>query len=561
MTVIPKQLTFSLDVNPLPAIWFYFISWLLSSGFDVGGKSKQQLQKSLSLDETKTKMASCIIKSVLSKKMQAEHNNSKTFYQQMRPTVLPSILQPADQQRVTDRGGEDSGGGAFKAPVHVVRDMRSLVKNTYSLPSTALRVIQQHNKPTSFKVIGQEESPPPTYQQAVGVKDHDKTKRSSQASFSSKSTTGQINSVTASLSQSQHSNEGNRSSLPIMMRRQGSESIINRSTLEDVIQPVVLDLPANSPVSNAPSEPGKSERGLGLGGGGATIPPDSVVIQPSPCQPSKCRNPEGTQPLLSAQEKSSILGVSSQFAPSSSQHTLHSSTHIAIPGSAPSLPRHMWKVSYVHGLPSYIQTQVQSIPPAPIVNWQLTGNVFEQQDCCTPNQTMTTEDQRQNGNAATKKQPVQQKQQQHQSLYGSQGSLPAKDGHDLLVDLMGSAAAPGSLYDSTSCKLVDLKNLQCFYVERPPPSQWKILLDPETGQLVQVFLPASGSTANSMCPVAITNPTHFTPSAIKPATVMSLMQLQPAVTVSSSYVPPFFALPLHTPTSHIQQTNFTHTAL
>lgn len=502
--------------------------------------------------------------------MQAEQNNSKTSYQQMRPTVLPSILQPVDQQRVTDRGGEDAGGGAFKAPVHVVRDMRSLVKNTYSLPSTTLRVTQQHNKPTSFKVIGQEESPPPTYQQAVGVKDNDRTKRNSQASFSSKSTAGHINSVTTSLSQSHHSNHRNRSSFPFMMRRRGSEPIKNRSTVEDVIQPVAVDLPANSPVSNDSSELGQSERA-----GGATTPPDSVVIQPSPCQPSKCRNPEGTQPLLSAQEKSSILGVSSQFAPSSCLQILHSCfyTYIAIPGSAPTLPHHMWKVSYLHGPPRYTQTQVQSIPSAPIVHIlgrseenqnKLTGNVPERQDHYTPNQTMTT-DQRNNGNAATKKQLEQQKRQQqlqqhqHQCLYGSQGFLPAKDGHGLLVDLMGSAAAPGALYDSTSCNLVELKNLQCFYVERPPPSEWKVLLDPDTGQHVQVFLPASSSTANSMCPVTTTNPTHFTPSAIKPAPVM--MQLQPAVTMSSSYAPPFFALPLHTQTSHVRHTNFTHTAL
>lgn len=541
----------------------------MCSGFHVPGQSKQQLQKSLSLDETKTKLASCIIKSVLSKKMQAEQNNSKTSYQQRRPTVLPS--KPVDQQRMMDRGGEDGEEGAFKAPVHVVRDMRSLVKSTNTLPSTTLRVTQQHNKPTSFKVIGQEESPPPTYQQAVGVKDPDRTKRSSQASFSSKSTSEYINSVTASLSQSQHCNKGNRSSLPIMMHRRGSESIINRSMMEDVIQPVALDLPDNSPVSNDPLERGKRA-------GGATTPPHSVVIQPSPCQPSKSRNPEGNQSLLSAQKKSSILGVSSQFTPSSSQQILHSCsyTHIAIPGSTPTLPHHMWKVSYVHGLPSYIQTQVQSIPPAPVLHIlgrseengsTLTGNVFERQDHYTPNQTMTTEDQRNNGHAATKKQHEQeQKQQQqlqqhqHQFLYGSQGFLPAKDGHDLMVEFMGSAAAPGALYDSTSCNLVDLKNLQ-YLEERAPHSHWKILLDPETGQHVQVFLPASSSTANSMYPVTIATPTHFSPSAIKPAPVMSMVQLQPTVTMSPPYIPPFFAIPLHTPTSHIQHTSFTHTAL
>ncbi|XP_030603004.1 uncharacterized protein LOC115792560 [Archocentrus centrarchus] len=45
-----------------------------AQGFLVGGTSRR-LQKSFSLDETKTKMASCLIKNVLSKKMQVEQNN------------------------------------------------------------------------------------------------------------------------------------------------------------------------------------------------------------------------------------------------------------------------------------------------------------------------------------------------------------------------------------------------------------------------------------------------------------------------------------------------------
>lgn len=524
-------------------------------------------------------MASCIIKSVLSKKMQAEQNSSKTCHQQKRPAVLPSILQSVDQQRVREGGGGEGGGGVFKAPVHVVRDMRSLVKNTYSLSfSTAPTTTQQNNKPTSFKVIGQEESPPPTYQQAVGVKGHDGTKRSSQASVYSSSIAGHINKVTASLSQSQHSNQSNRSSRPITQQRRGSEPIINRSKEDDVIQPVVLlDPPTNSPVSSDLSELSKSERAGGVSHQEGTPPPNSVVIQPPPCCPSKSIHPEGTQPLLSAQEQSSILGVSSQFAPSSSQQILHSCfyTPTALPASPSTLPPHMGKASYVHGPLSYIQTQLQPIPPAPILHLlrrskenqsRWTGNVSDQQDHCAPHQTRTTEDQKNNGNAATpatqeqheQQTHQQQLQQQQQFLYSVQGFLPAKVGNDLLVDITSSAAAHGSLLrDPAPCHILDPKNVQCFYVDMPPQSQRKMLLDPETGQYVQVFIPASSSTPNnSMFPVSFANPTHFAPSVIKPAPVLSVMQFQPTVAVSSLYAPPFLPFPLHTPAI-----NFTHTAL
>lgn len=152
------MIRFPSDIKTLP-----FVSCLLFLGFHVEGNSRQRLQKSVSLDETKTKMASCIIKSVLSKKMQVEQNNSNTSYLQKKRVVLPSLPQPADKQMLRNGGGGKTGGGVFKAPVHLVRDMRSLVKNTYSLSfSTAPTTTpENNNKQTSLKVIDQEDSPPP----------------------------------------------------------------------------------------------------------------------------------------------------------------------------------------------------------------------------------------------------------------------------------------------------------------------------------------------------------------------------------------------------------------
>lgn len=438
------------------------------SGFPVGGNSKQRLQKSFSLDETKTKMASCIIKSVLSKKMQAEQDNTRTSHVQKKPAVLPIPLRPVDQQRV-----REGGGAVFKAPVHVVRDMRSLVKNTYSLSfSTAPTTAPQDNKPTSFKVIGQEESPPPTYQQAVGVRGHDET-RSSQASVYSSSTAGHIKRVAASLSQSQHSNQSNRTSHPITQQRRGSEPTVNRSKEDDVIWPVVLlDPPTNSPVSGDLSELSQSERAGSVSHQEGTSPPPSAFIQPPLCSPSKSRHPDGTQPLLSAQEQSSILG--------SSQQILHSCFYIPTAQHAfpPTLPPHMGKVSYVHGPLSYIQTQLQPtlylLRRSEENQCRLTGDASDQQDHCPPHQTRTTEDQK-NGNTATsatqeqhEQQTHQQPPQQRQFLYSVQGFLPAKVSSDLLVDITSSAAAPGALLsDPPPLTYQTLKMCSAFMWTRP----------------------------------------------------------------------------------------------
>lgn len=453
-------------------------------------------------------MASCIIKSVLSKKMQEEQKSSRTSHPQKKPAVLP-VPQP----RV-----REGGGAVLKAPVHVVRDMRSLVKNTFSLSfSTA---------PQTNKVSGQEESPPPTYQQAVGVRGHDETRSS---------TTGNINRVTASLSQSQPSNQSDRTAHPITHQRRGSEPIINRSKEDgDVIWPaVVLDPPTtNSPVSGDLSELSKSERAVSHQEG--MSPPPSAFVQPPRCPPSKPGHPEGTQPLLSAQDQGSLLGVSCFYTPT------------ALPAFPPTLPPHVGKVSYVHGPLSYIQTPLQPtvylLRRSEESQCRSTGDASDQQDQCPPHQTRTAEHQK-NGNTATSATQEQHEQQTQQQQFV--GFLPAK----VSSDITSSAAAPGALLgDSTP---------QYLYVDPPPQSQRKMLLDPETGQFVQVLLPASCSTNNNTFPVSFPNPAPFAQSVINPApTVLSVMQFQPTVAVSSLYAPPFLPFPLHTPAI-----NFTHTAL
>ncbi|XP_044077417.1 ena/VASP-like protein isoform X2 [Siniperca chuatsi] len=511
-----------------------------SQGFHVEGNLRQRLQKSFSLDETKTKMASCIIKNVLSKKMQVEQNNSKTSYLQKKPVVLPGLPQPAEQQRMREGEG-------------------------------ALTTTRNNNKPTSFKVIGQEDSPPPTYQQAVGVKSHNETKRSCQASVYSSSTGGHVAKVAASLSQSQDSKQSNISSCPITQQRRGSEPIISRSKMDDVTWPdVLLDPPPNSPVCSDPSELSQSERARGVGQqAGTSLPPLSTSIS---------RHPQETQPLLSAQEQSAILGVSFQFVPNSSQPLLHSCfyTPTLLSTYPTTLYPHLGKASYVHSHLSYIQTQPQPPPPAPNLHLlrrseenqsRSTGNTSDQLDhfikTCPPHQTRSTIDQGSDGDIvtpATKEQHEQQKLQQQQFLCSFQGSLPAQVDNGFVVDVTGSAAA--RLSGPAPCHvMLDPKIGRCFYVDTPPQPQRKMLLDPETGQYIQVFLPAASSSSNTgVFPVCCANPASIlinpAPSATNPApAVLSAMQFQPTVAMSSLYTSPCLPFTVHTPS-----VNFTHTA-
>lgn len=458
--------------------------------------------------------------------------------------MVPSLQQPTDQQKVRDGGGGETGGGVPKAPVHVVRDIRSLIKNTYGFSFSA----PHNNKLSSSKVIGRQGSPPPTYQQAVGVKGHDETK----------SSIGHVKRVTASLSQSQCNNQSNNH--PITQQRRGSEPIINRSKKDDVIWPAAKHLPPKSAVRD-PLELSKSERVASVSHQEGTSLPSSEVIQPL-CPPSKSRPPEEIKPLVSSQEQSSLLGVSSHFAPSSSQQIFPSCfyTTNALTAFPPTLSSHMGKVSYVHGPLSYIQTHLQPTPPGPTLHFlrrpeenqsMFPGNTSDQQDHSQPHQTKTSEDQKSNGNIATQEHHEQQQLQQQQLQTSAQGLLPAKVGSDQ------SSATSGALpSDPAPWHMLDPKNVQCFYVDMPPQSQRKMLLDPETGQYVQVFLPAPNSTPNNTFPVSFANAAPLTAAAMKPTpAVLSVMQFQPAI-VSSLYAPPFLPFSLHTPAI-----NFSHTTL
>ncbi|XP_067465209.1 nuclear factor of activated T-cells 5 [Thunnus thynnus] len=550
-------------------------------GFHMGGNSapRQRLQKSFSLDETKTKMASCIIKSVLSKKMQVEqstsnsenHNNStncntktshvqNTVQKNHKAPVLPS-LQPAEQEGERDGGGGGKAAGVFKAPVHVVRDMRSLVKNTYSLSfrnnsSAPTTQPETNDKPATFKVIGQENSPPPSYQQAVGVKGHHQTKIASVYSSTSR---GFVAKVAASLSQSQDRKESDRFNRPITQHRRGSEPIISRNKVDDdTWSAVLLDPPTKPPASSRLSEPSQSERAAGVSH--SKPPPPSST--PSLVQ--------GTQLPLSAQGQSSIMGVSSQ-----SQPILHSCFH-ALPAFPATLHPHLGRVSYVQNPLNFSQLQLQSVPPqGPTLhllqrsqsedNSRPTGNTSYQLEgykglikCCPP-PSSTAGNQESNCNPVTVSATQEQQQQQHlqqqqqqqqQFLCNVQGFLPAQVGSDFLVDITGSAAAPGALFSGPAPSyhmMLDPKSGRCFYVDTPPQPQRKMLLDPETGQYIEVFLPAASSAPNAgVIAVCGANPAP---------TVLPVMQFQPPLAMSSLYAPPCLPFTLRTPS-----VNYTHTA-
>lgn len=528
-----------------------------SQGFHVGGNSRQRLQKSFSLDETKTKMASCIIKSVLSKKMQVEQNSSDTCSLQKKLALLPNPLQAAEQQEM--KGGAKTGGGVFKAPVHVVRDMRNLVKNTYSLSfSTAPTKTPANNKPTSFKVIGQDESPPPTYQQAVGVKGQEGTRRDCQASVHSRSSRGH-----AQDAESQDRKQINRFTRPITQQRRGSEPIINRREMDDVTWPVLLAPPNNFSARSDRSQLSQSETSGGVSHQAGIA---SVSIH-SP--PSTSKQPKVNQTLLSPQEQASILGVAPQCAPSSSQQMLHSCFYppAVLPTPTSTLRPHVGKASYVHSPLSPLSLiQTQPIPPpAPTLHIlrrpeenrngssaDMSNHPEQFIKSCPPHRTKAPGDPDCN---LTTVSPAAQEQHEHrtrqqqlqpqQLLWSAPCFLPAEVGGDLHVDLTSSAAAPRALLSApSSCHMmVDPASRRCFYVDVPPQPQRKMLLDPETGQYVQVLLPAA-------------RPAPFGPSWISsgPA-VLSVMQLQPTMALSSLYAPPGLPLTLHTPS-----VNFTRTA-
>lgn len=508
-------------LNPLS--WFCatasrFRSDLLCvSGPQLGrsGEPQRRLQKSFSLDETKTKMASCIIKSVLSKKMQVEQSNTQTSHLKKTLEMLPVLPPPVEQQTVR----KGLGGALFRGPVHVVRDVRGLVKNTYNLSfsaSTASDNRPTDHRPTSFKVIGQEDSPPPTYQQTVGVEDHQKN------TFSR----GHITKVAASLSQSHVRNQNDTMSHPVMQQGRGSEPV-----------PVLLDLPTN---------PSQTQ-----GARGAPLPPlysSSIRLLHPPLPNNIRRQSHCSLPRNSAPPKGSQASLTP--APPCSSST----TVPVLPAQHP----HLGNVSYVH---SPLNFQIQLQPPSSNPTFPLLRRAEEDRSnhsmkSCPPQQIRTTGDQEGYVNTTT----VATQTLQQSFLSNVQGFLTTQVGSDLLVD-SGSTVSPGTLLSGPAlCNVVsEPKSGQYYYVDTPPKHQKKMFLDPETGQLIQVLVPAASSVANNtMFPVCCTN---RAPTVTKPTlqidgvnhTFVSVMWYQPTMALPW-YCPPCLPLPLHT------QGNFIYTA-
>lgn len=488
--------------------------------------------------------------------MQAEQSHCKTPHVQNKPTVVPNLPQAVEQQRAREGGGGgETGGGVPKAPIHVVRDMRSLVKNTYSHTFAT----SQNSKPLRLKVVSQRGSPPPSYQQAVGVKVHNQSKNS---------VGGTVKPVSASLMQPQQRNQRNRANHLITQQRRGSEPTINWRKQDEVIRP---GAPGLAHAHNPSKSSGPEKAGAVSPKAAASLPP-SEVTQPPLCPPSS-RHPETTQPLGSGPEQSAILGVPSQFGPGNPQQIFHPCfyTPAALPPFAPTVVHHMGKVSYVQAPLNYIPAQLQPnlhLLRTPEENQSgLTGSHPNPQ-VCSPLR-LTTGAQKSNSataTPATREQPEQQAEEQRHEpqqtlLPAVRGFLPAEGRKDALQDTASSAASTSGALSNVPAPShgLDPPNLQCFYVDVATQSQRKMLLDPETGQYVQVFLPAASTTcsSSSVFPVGLANPAPYASTAMKPAPAMlSLMQFQPAIAVSPLYAPPFLPFPLHAPSIH-----FTHTPL
>ncbi|XP_041657625.1 uncharacterized protein prob1 [Cheilinus undulatus] len=515
-----------------------------------GGTSKQRLQKSFSLDETRTKMASCIIKNILSKRMQGEKTTSQSSAPQQRAPALACFPPPSEHQLMSDRA--KVGAAVVKAPVHVVRDVRTLVKNTYSL---SFSTPPDSNKQKSFKVIGQDQSPPPTYQQAVGVAHTDQNpKRSNQVLFYNNTSRG--DSQLSALSQSQGRNQSKHFSCSTTQQRRSSEPVIG-SKADDV---------TGSTISRDLSELSQSERGVGRSH-------QAEVISPSP--PSML-----SQQGAKAQDQTSIPGLSSAFVPSSSQQILQPCFYQTqvLPVYPPTLPPHFRGVGYM----SYIQTPPLAPPPVPVcqVLRRSEDSKSPEKNLDRPDQKRSLGSQESEGSNARTAQGQHEQQQLQQQLSEQlqrqlqqqlqrqipeqlseqlQKQLPekiqpqrlqshlhqivhARAGPNILVDLTGATYAPGALLSGPShCHLMfDPRGGTCFLLDTPPMPQRKMLLDPETGHYVQVLVPASSSAPNSsLFPVHGPNPSPLMINSIHPMinptqSVMSMMQVQPPMAVFSS---------------------------
>ncbi|XP_076026610.1 uncharacterized protein LOC143016250 [Genypterus blacodes] len=510
----------------------------------------RRLQKSVSLDETKTKLATCIIRSVLTKKMQGEqsssssseyHNysNTKCSCPQGAAQTTRSNCQPVAEpnpppSRQLERGrklegelageGEAAMGfGVFKACVHVVRDMRSLVKNTYS-PSfrnntragTTLTVIGQNSssKLSMFKAIGQEESPPPSYQHAVGIKGHIEGSQLCPQPLLY-NITSKKNNVGTALHLSQHRKDGDQFN-HIPKQRRSNEPVLSKTNMAlNKTGPVVLlDTPT--------TEPNQSEKGECL-----------TSEHPSDSTPSHTTPPQAHNSILVP-----------PYAPGSTQTPLPSHFPSVLTGYTNPLSPHLGILNYIHGPLSYIQTQLPQPSPVQLLRLSEAEDNHKNLTCPsyqpdgdkglaksdgpykdgtgqpqwnsnkTPQHTTTQQPQQ--------PQQLQQQlqQQQLQFLLNVQGFLPAPVGSPFIT----LAVAPGKLYNGHTPHhvMLDTASGRSICVDMPFQPQRKMLLDPETGRYFEVLLPAA-AVMPYQPPLAV--PTLYAPPCLPFSVLTQPIQL------------------------------------
>ncbi|KAM9332724.1 uncharacterized protein KZ484_017844 [Pholidichthys leucotaenia] len=207
--------------------------------------------------------------------------------------------------------------------------------------------------------------------------------------------------------------------------------------------------------------------------------------------------------------------------------------------TASHLQPHLGRVSFLHA------------PPAPTFHL-LRGS---QQNPSDTDQTKTTRDQDQD-QTGTQNRTRSKEDDNGPSSTGDEQNhhpqvlswvpvfLPAQVRGNFLVDVSGGVF----LRVHAPCHMmVDPKRGQCVYVDVSPQPQSKMLLDPETGQSVQVFLPAAGPTPNTtVFPGHSPNPTSTVlrvGRAVPP--LFSVIPSHP-LTVSSLYSAPYLTYPLMT---------------
>ncbi|XP_054902698.1 uncharacterized protein prob1 [Poeciliopsis prolifica] len=393
--------------------------------------SRRCLQKSYSLDESKTKMASSLLMNILSKKMQVEQksataNSLKKTEAAPAPQAPPAPHAPPAGQQGEQQGETD----AFKAPLHLVRDVKSF--NSIS-NSKAVRM-----NPVSCNAIGQEES----------VSHHPAAEGKHHAAM-----------VMTSLSKSQNRQQDDAGSRSAAIEKHSSQRM---DESED--RPSVQPIRHIQPTRHVPSELNQSETAAVSLAPLQRSPPDLQKLKSSESAPDPDFRPCSTQSQRSTRCEASPLAPIQVLHPCFYR-----------------LQSHLRSVPFLHPPLSCMPSHLH--PPAPPPSHVLV-NPDKSQIKVRDNSSSRTE---------TSRDPDCGSFGRREKVQPPQQPLPVSS--QTFTPGQVSTAAPGALLSvPASCHLmVDPSSHRCFYTDAGPAAQRKLLLDPETGRFVQVFLPAGSA--------------------------------------------------------------------